>query len=507
MIGERLLPIARRAVPAGAATGGGAASSFSSSLTAFSLALKLVLARGWESSSVTSTGANLPTSCWLTAPAVPCIQRCTTQQSSSSRLDAKQKGRRLRFRGPSAAWPFCSGDIDRAGAGMHACRSIRLFSRGPWTSGRVATSVESQAGFMYAERICRATAPSTRRLASSRSVGAGYASTALTGGGGGCDGDDDNPGTLPATAVKMNLRSLRTARERGSVRNKGKKSKPIKGEPSSSPPPSPASSSAPGGGGARLLRLSKLLADRAIGTRSEVDTLVRRGRVKVDGAVVKSPKAKLPVDCVIEVNGEVYGPVPLLVAFHKPKGVITTLSDDWDREDLSDVLPKSLLLKHHPVGRLDADSSGLLLLSSDGALTHRLLNPRFEVEREYVASVDVPPEGEEPGDSLVTALNEGITTADGVYRADVPAISGRDVRVVVREGKNRMVRRMLANAGYPVLELRRERYGKILLGDLPEGEHVPVSGEALEWARSVLQLQAAIAVAVDGGRDEKGVKP
>ncbi|CAM9643687.1 unnamed protein product [Ectocarpus sp. 13 AM-2016] len=506
MIGERLLPIARRAVPAGAAAGGGAASSFSSSLTAFSLALKLVLARGWESSSVTSTGANLPTSCWLTAPAVPCVQRCTTQQSSSSRLDAKQKGRRLRFRGPSAAWPFCSRDLDIAGAGIHACRSIRYFSGGPRTSGR-ATFVESQAGFMYAERNCRATAPSTRRLASSRSVGAGDASAASTGGGGGRGGDDDNPGTLPATAAKLNLRSLRTARERGSVRSKRKKSKPVKGEPSSPPSLSPTSSSALGGGAARLLRLSKLLADRAIGTRSEVDTLVRRGRVKVDGAVVKSPKAKLPVDCVIEVNGEVQGPVPLLVAFHKPKGVITTLSDDWDREDLSDVLPKSLLLKHHPVGRLDADSSGLLLLSSDGALTHRLLNPRFEVEREYVASVDVPPEGEEPGDSLVTALNEGITTADGVYRADVPAISGRDVRVVVREGKNRMVRRMLANAGYPVLELRRERYGKVLLGDLPEGEHVPVSGEALEWARSVLQLQAAIAAAVDGGGDKKGVKP
>ncbi|CAN0058165.1 unnamed protein product [Ectocarpus fasciculatus] len=419
-----------------------------------------------------------------------------------------QKGRRLRFRGPSAAWPFCSRDIDRAGAGMHTRRSIRFFSGGAWTSGRVATVAESQTRFMYAGRDSRSTAASTRRLASSRSVGAGDASAASTGGDGGRDGDDDSPGELPATGAKLNLRSLRTARERGSVRNKRKKSKPVKGEPTSSPPPpSPASGSAPGGGGGRLLRLSKLLADRAIGTRSEVDALVRRGRVKVDGAVVKSPKAKLPVDCVIEVNGEVHGPVPLLVAFHKPKGVITTLSDDWDREDLSDVLPKSLLLKHHPVGRLDADSSGLLLLSSDGALTHRLLNPRFEVEREYVASVDVPPEGEEPGDSLVAALNEGITTADGVYRADVPAIDGRDVRVVVREGKNRMVRRMLANAGYPVLELRRERYGKILLGDLLEGEHVPVSGEALEWARSVFQLQAATAAVVDGVGDEKGVEP
>eukprot|EP00752_Nemacystus_decipiens_P017129 g15344.t1 len=250
------------------------------------------------------------------------------------------------------------------------------------------------------------------------------------------------------------------------------------------------------------LRLSKLLADRAVGSRSEVDAMVRRGRVKVDGAMVKSPKIKLPVDCIIEVDGKECGPVPLLVAFHKPKGIITTLSDDWDREDLSDVLPKSLLLKHHPVGRLDADSSGLLLLSSDGALTHRLLNPRFEVEREYVATVDVSdddPEAGEPGDALVAALREGVSTADGVYKADVAAIDGRDVRVVVREGKNRMVRRMLANAGYPVLELKRERYGNILLGDLPQGDHAPVSGEALEWAKSVLQLQPA----AEGNGDDR----
>lgn len=204
--------------------------------------------------------------CW-------CCRRCRAPgayPSSSSRLDAMPQGRRLRFRGPSAAWPFCSRDIDGAGAGMHACRSIRYFSRGAWTSGRVATSVESQAGFMYAGRDSRATAPSTRRLSSSRSVGAGGASAGSTGGDGGRHGDGDNPGALPATATKLNLRSLRTARERGSVRNKRKKSKPVKGEPSSPPPLSPASSSAPGGGGARLLRLSKLLADRAIGTRSEV---------------------------------------------------------------------------------------------------------------------------------------------------------------------------------------------------------------------------------------------
>lgn len=259
-------------------------------------------------------------------------------------------------------------------------------------------------------------------------------------------------------------------------------------------------------GGAKMLRLTKILADRALGTRSEVDTMVRRGRIRVDGKVVKSPKTKLPVDCVIEVNGEECGPVPLLVAYHKPRGVITTLNDDWDRKDLSTVLPKSLLRKHHPVGRLDGDTSGLLLFCSDGALTHRLLSPRFSVEREYFAKVEVPVSGEEPGQELVAALKEGVTTADGVYKADVPGIDGTTVRVVVREGKNRMVRRMLANAGYPVLELRRERYGKILLGDLPEGEHAPVSGEALEWAQSVLAGEGlAAAEAVDrSGKEGEG---
>ncbi|CAM9717837.1 unnamed protein product [Scytosiphon promiscuus] len=486
----------QRAVPgiSGRSGGGGLPPS---SLTALSLALRLVVARGWAASAATSTtapGSFLSTSSWRTPPppGVPCTRHrgnfggtgCTNN-SADGGGGLRTSYHRRRQRGSGPAWG-AARELGGTSGG-----SIRAF----------ATSRSPTGG----SSSCKATASIlSERQGIPPTGNAGDAEIFSHGGDSSADGRE-NPGDLPeGTASKLTMRSLRTARDRGSVKNKSKKGKPVKGEPPSRAADTASSGSSNGSnprGGPKLLRLSKLLADRAVGTRSEVDTLVRRGRVKVDGVVTRSPKKKLAADCVIEVDGEVHGPVPLIVAFHKPKGVITTLSDDWDREDLSDVLPKSLLLKHHPVGRLDADSSGLLLLSSDGALTHRLLNPRFEVEREYVASVEVLPTSEEPGDSLVAALGEGVTTADGVYKADVPGIDGRDVRVVVREGKNRMVRRMLANAGYPVLELRRERYGRIMLGDLQEGEHTPVLGDALEWAQSVLQLQAPADVAVEVGSD------
>ncbi|CAM9676055.1 unnamed protein product [Choristocarpus tenellus] len=93
----------------------------------------------------------------------------------------------------------------------------------------------------------------------------------------------------------------------------------------------------------RPLRISRLLANRGVGSRSEVEVMIRRGRIKVGDKVIKSPKAKFDENCVIKVDDEEWGPVPLLIAFHKPKGVICSTSDDWNREDLSSVLPPNLL--------------------------------------------------------------------------------------------------------------------------------------------------------------------
>ncbi|KAG5182098.1 pseudouridine synthase [Tribonema minus] len=216
----------------------------------------------------------------------------------------------------------------------------------------------------------------------------------------------------------------------------------------------------------------------------QVDRYLRKGRVSVNGTVVRGGAHKFYDTVELRVDGDVLEALPLLIAFHKPKGIVSTLSDDWDRTHLKDVLPATYLQRMHPVGRLDADSSGLLLLSSDGTLTHKLLQPKFKVEREYECLVE-PAEGmPPPGDELVEKLREGVATTDGVFPGEVTNINGLKVSLIVKEGKYRMVRRMLANAGYPVVELHRTRYGDIVMDEnLQPGQCAPVVGSALTWAQ------------------------
>lgn len=156
--------------------------------------------------------------------------------------------------------------------------------------------------------------------------------------------------------------------------------------------------------------------------------------------------------------------VPRLALFHKPLGVHSTLRDPQGRPSLATAASELVQLGLHPVGRLDAETDGLLLFSSDGALTQWLLHPKRAVEREYQATV-----APEPDETLAERLAAGIRTSDGIFCARVLSQEGATVTLVVTEGKHRMVRRMLANAGHPVLALRRLRYGPFVLGALPAG--------------------------------------
>ena len=134
------------------------------------------------------------------------------------------------------------------------------------------------------------------------------------------------------------------------------------------------------------VRLDKFLNDASVAaSRAACSQLVKQGRVAVDGVVAKRAAAKVPADARVTVDDVLVEPLPLLWVYHKPIGVHSTLSDDRGRPDLAAVAPR----KAHPVGRLDADTSGLLLFSSDGALTHKLLSPRAAVEKEYVATCEV----------------------------------------------------------------------------------------------------------------------
>lgn len=253
-----------------------------------------------------------------------------------------------------------------------------------------------------------------------------------------------------------------------------------------------------------MLRADRILSNRGLGTRSQTSKLLRQRRVgyldKSTGKIVgiKGPSEKVHPEATLYLDGnELPGPPPPILIYHKPKYVLSAM-DDKERSHLGEKLeecdfPVSNAL--HPVGRLDYETTGLILFSSSGELTQRLLHPRRGVEKEYVARV----EGIVDEDELRNKLSSGVETAEGVHQADLLEVipvptnecedgnDAADVRVVVTEGKHRMVRRMLANCGHPVLELKRERHGEVRLGDLPVGNFRQPTDEEISWTESLLQ--------------------
>lgn len=229
------------------------------------------------------------------------------------------------------------------------------------------------------------------------------------------------------------------------------------------------------------IRLDKLLVDRGAGSRKEVRKLVKKGLVEVNGEVSRHYDGHVDDQAAITIEGVPWDALPAVVIWHKPVGVVSSTHDTHGRSDLSDALPGSWSGKLHPVGRLDAETSGLLLFSLEGKVTQWLLHPRRAVERTYVAIV----EGRPDAAALTARMAGGVETADGTFCARVDEVEGSVVRLTVTEGKHRMVRRILANAGFPVLELNRVRYGGFDLGDLMPGESRAASAEELAWLRSI----------------------
>jgi 23S rRNA pseudouridine2605 synthase len=154
-------------------------------------------------------------------------------------------------------------------------------------------------------------------------------------------------------------------------------------------------------------------------------------------------------------------------ALHKPEGVLSTASDPRGRPTVVDLVP-ARGLRLYPVGRLDADSSGLILLTNDGELANRLTHPRYEVPKTYRATLAGPP----IGTAALRALREGIGLEDGLTApARVRRLAAHEIELTIHEGRNRQVRRMCAAAGHPVKALRRVAFGPLRLGSLAPGAH------------------------------------
>ncbi len=219
------------------------------------------------------------------------------------------------------------------------------------------------------------------------------------------------------------------------------------------------------------IRLQKVLAAAGIASRRRCEELIADGRVEVDGEILTRMGAQVdPMTAVIRVDG-VRIPPPndhAYVILNKPTGIVSTMADENGRPDLSGLLRDRTDRLFH-VGRLDTDTSGLLVLTNDGELAHQLAHPSFEITKTYVALVDGA-----VSDRVGAALREGVELDDGAARVDrfVVKDRGRGQSVVeldIHMGRNRIVRRMLAEVGHPVIELTRTAFGPLRLGGLPVG--------------------------------------
>ncbi len=212
------------------------------------------------------------------------------------------------------------------------------------------------------------------------------------------------------------------------------------------------------------MRLAKFLAHGGVASRRRAEEIIAKGLVTVAGEVVTDPARNVEEADDVRVNGALVAAETREVwAVNKPVGVVSTAREPGDRTPVVDLVKTEARL--YPVGRLDADSSGLLLLTNDGELANRLTHPRYEVPKTYVAQLRSP-----IGDRDLERLRRGVELEDGpTAPAQVKRRGARDVEIVLREGRNRQVRRMLEAVGNEVVALRRTRFGPLGLGDLKEG--------------------------------------
>jgi 23S rRNA pseudouridine2605 synthase len=227
------------------------------------------------------------------------------------------------------------------------------------------------------------------------------------------------------------------------------------------------------------MRLAKFLAHAGVASRRAAEQLVFGGRVAVGGEVVRDPAHDVSEDADVTVDG---APVKterhVVHALNKPAGVVSTAHDTHGRRTVVDLVPSSARL--YPVGRLDADSTGIILLTNDGALAHRLTHPSFEVPRVYRATVRRAPVRER----ALRALREGVELDDGrTAPARVKRLAPDKLEITMHEGRKRQVRRMCEAVGHPVIALERVAFGPLRLGRLGPGEHRRLTRAEVEALR------------------------
>jgi 23S rRNA pseudouridine2605 synthase len=227
------------------------------------------------------------------------------------------------------------------------------------------------------------------------------------------------------------------------------------------------------------MRLAKFLATAGVASRRAAEEIVRAGRVTVNGESVVDPARDVGGEDTVTVDGE---PVSVsservVYALNKPLGVVSTARDPQGRPTVVSLVPSPVRL--YPIGRLDIDTTGLILLTNDGELAHRLTHPSFEVPRTYRAVVASAP----VSDGALRALRRGVVLEDGrtaPARARRLSRRGDVLEIILHEGRKRQVKRMCAAVGHPVLSLQRVAFGPLELAGLAPGAHRRLSDAELD---------------------------
>jgi 23S rRNA pseudouridine2605 synthase len=215
------------------------------------------------------------------------------------------------------------------------------------------------------------------------------------------------------------------------------------------------------------MRLAKFLAHAGVASRRAAEVLVAEGRVTVGGRTVADPAHDVDESSGVAVDGRLLaGAEPRVVyALNKPVGVVSTARDTHGRPTVVDLV-REQFLRLYPVGRLDAESSGLILLTNDGELANRLTHPSFEVPKTYRAKLARGP----VGDRTLQALRRGVPLdGSSTAPARVRRRGSSEIEITIHEGRNRQVRRMCESLGHPVVELERTAFGPLRLGELQPG--------------------------------------
>lgn len=231
------------------------------------------------------------------------------------------------------------------------------------------------------------------------------------------------------------------------------------------------------------MRLGKYLATAGVASRRASEEIVRAGRVTVDGQTVTDPARDVDGSHAVAVDGRKIATARdrVVYALNKPAGVVSTARDTHGRRTVVDLVPSSQRL--YPVGRLDADTTGLILLTNDGDLAYALTHPRFEVPRTYRARVE-----RRPGERALRALRQGVELDDGrTAPARVRLVGAHELELTIHEGRKRQVRRMCEAVGHRVVALQRIAFGPLRLGDLRPGHHRRLTAAEVERLRRAAQ--------------------